>query len=94
MAKIVLDVNDKHLKTVTTILESLKAGLINNISSQNSKPTSSSLNDNKPNTGKYMSKKSYKMKLTKEVIKDEFMDTNPSSGKYLNANAYKAKLKK
>ena len=62
MAKITLEIEDKNIDTVMTILNSLKTGLIKNISSDSNKeqkplPSSSS---------KYLSKDAYKLKLNKK----------------------------
>ncbi len=85
MAKIILDISDKNLSTVLNILENLKAGLIQNIST-NSKIV----------TGKYMSNDTYKHKInTKKILEDEFISNKKiSTEKYLNPNEYKNRLKK
>lgn len=62
MAKVVLDVSDKDLNVVKTILENLKSGIIKSMSidsdNKNIKPV--------PNgTSKYLSKEAYKQKLKK-----------------------------
>lgn len=90
MAKIILDVNDKNIKTIMLILENLKPGLINNINNAQAKPISSSLDS----TNKYTSKDKYKKRLNNNVLEDEFLDKNTSRGKYLNPSSYKAKLTK
>ena len=94
MSKIILYVNDKHMSTVLTVLNSLKAGMINNIDTQDAKPVSSSLSSS--SGGKYLSKDKYKNKLSKKqpVLEDEFLSKkNTSTGKYLNTASYKSKLK-
>ena len=80
MSKIVLDIDDKNIDTVLTILNNLKSGLIKNIST----PTNSI-------NSRMQEKKLLKQQLTQE---DEFMSSSPSSGKYLSRSAYKNKLKK
>jgi len=62
MAKITLEIDDKNMDTVLTILNNLKTGLIKNISSDKSK-------EQKPlpsSTSKYLSKTAYKEKLNKK----------------------------
>lgn len=85
MAKITLDISDKNLTTVLNILENLKAGLIQNIST-----------NSKTAQGKYMSNDAYKQKTnTKKILEDEFISSkNVSTGKYINPNEYKNRLKK
>jgi hypothetical protein len=85
MAKITLDISDKNLSTVLNILENLKVGLIQNIST-----------NTKIAQGKYMSNDTYKQKVnTKKILEDEFISSkNVSTGKYLNPNEYKNRLKK
>ena len=80
MSKIVLDIDDKNIDTVLTILNNLKAGLIKNISA----PTNS------------INSRIQEKRLLKEQTKheDEFMSSSPSSGKYLSKAAYKNKLRK
>ncbi len=80
MSKIVLDVDDKNIDIVLTILNNLKTGMIKNISA----PTNS------------INSRIQEKKLVKEqqILKDEFMCSSPSTGKYLSRAAYKNKLKK
>lgn len=96
MAKITLDVDDKNLSTVLTILNNLKSGLINNldttISQKAAKPVSSSIASS--GQKKYLSKSQYKKKLNQPVLEDEFLATKTSTGKYLNSTDYKNRLKK
>lgn len=94
MAKITLNIDNKNLTTVLTILENLKKDLIKDISveSQNkTKPVSSSISNdiNK----KYLSKEKYKKRLNQKPKEDEFLVGSTSSGKYLSPNDYKRKLK-
>lgn len=75
MSKIVLDVDSKNMDTVLTILNSLKSGLIKNISTDktaHAKPISSSMKKkvieedefmSQPTTSKYLSRAGYKQKL-------------------------------
>jgi len=69
MGKITLDVDEKNLKTVLNILENLKDGLINDISTnrkyQAPKPVSSSINKSQktPTTSKYLNPNEYKKRL-------------------------------
>ena len=80
MSKIVLDVDDKNIDTVLTILNNLKVGLIKNISA----PTN---NINSRIQEKKLAKQQY-------ILEDEFITSTPSTGKYLSRNAYKNKLRK
>lgn len=62
MAKITLEIEDKNIDTVMTILNNLKMGLIKNISSninKEQKPLPSS-------SSKYLSTDAYKKKLFKK----------------------------
>ncbi|NVJ53325.1 MAG: hypothetical protein HWD90_06500 [Campylobacteraceae bacterium] len=70
MAKITLDIDEKNLKTVMNILDNLKDGLINNISTNRqynvAKPISSSIDkkaNTTPSTSKYLSPDEYKKRL-------------------------------
>jgi hypothetical protein len=59
MSQIILEVDDKNVEIVMTIINNLKAGLITKVSSDVKKPV-------KPiptNTNKYMSRDAYKSKL-------------------------------
>ena len=80
MSKIVLDIDEKNIDTVLTILNNLKAGLIKDISA----PTNS------------INSRIQEKRLAKEqhILKDEFMSSSPSTGKYLSKAAYKNKLRK
>ena len=80
MSKIVLDVDDKNIDIVLTILNNLKSGLIKEIST----------------SANNINSRIQKKRLLKEQSnqEDEFMSTSPSSGKYLSRTAYKNKLKK
>lgn len=77
MAKITLDVDSKNIDTVLIILNNLKSGLINNISSDK-KNISTSL-QNKKN-------------IKQQIVEDEFIKKTPSARKYLSSSAYKQKL--
>lgn len=82
MSKIILDVDDKNKEVVLLILKNLKAGLINNITSDLAKPVSSSLNNK------------YKAKVQeKKVLEDDFIDNKTSFSKY-SKTAYKQRLTK
>ncbi|RXK04411.1 hypothetical protein [Halarcobacter bivalviorum] len=70
MAKITLEVEEKNLKTVMTILDNLKDGLIKDISTNRQykaiKPVSSSLDKSTkklPQSNKYLSKEEFKKRL-------------------------------
>jgi hypothetical protein len=71
MSQIVLNVKDENIATVLSILENLKAGLIDNIeaSTVNNKrvryqPNNNAIiNENQRPTGKYASKTEYKNRL-------------------------------
>ena len=80
MSKIVLDVDDKNIDTVLTILNNLKSGLIKNISA----PTN--------NINSRMQAK--KLLKQQNIQEDEFMSSSPNTGKYLSRSDYKNKLKK
>ena len=80
MSKIVLDVDDKNIDTVLTILNNLKSGLIKNIST----PTNNI-------SSRMQAKKLLKQQTIQE---DEFMSSSPSTGKYLSKSEYKNKLRK
>lgn len=94
MAKITLDVDDKNLSTVLTILNNLKPGLIKNLdtkASQNAaKPVSSSIGV--AGQKKYLSKTKYKQKL-QHPKEDEFLAGKTSTGKYLSKDDFKNRLK-
>ena len=99
MAKITLDIDDKNLATILTILENLKTGLIKDLSvnkieltNKNVKPVSSSL-DNQ-NTKRYLSKEKYKQKINQKPPEDEFFVKATSGGRYLSPADFKNKLKK
>lgn len=80
MSKIILDIDEKNIDTVLTILNNLKSGLIKNISA----PTN--------NINSRMQAK--KVLKQQNIQEDEFMSSSPSTGKYLSRSAYKNKLKK
>jgi len=80
MNEIKLSVKDENLKTVLTILQNLKLGLISEIES-----------DSKRVGVKRASQ--YQPRLN-TIIKEENSGTADSSGKYLNASAFKNRLKK
>jgi len=82
MAKINLEVDDKNLSTVMTILKNLKIGLIKNIEI-----------DSKQVEHRYISKEKYKQKIQKKVLEDEFLAKTTSSSKYLSPAEFKKKLK-
>ncbi|WP_417333029.1 hypothetical protein [Halarcobacter sp.] len=70
MAKITLDIDEKNLKTVMNILDNLKDGLINNISTNRQyntvKPVSSSIDKTSkkaPSPNKYLSPSEFKNRL-------------------------------
>ncbi|WP_320036447.1 hypothetical protein [Halarcobacter sp.] len=83
MAKINIDVDDKNLTTVMTILKNLKSGLIKNINVE-------SKNNEKD---RYLSKEKYKQKVQKKVLEDEFLPKSTSTSKYLSPNEFKKRLK-
>jgi len=91
MAKITLDVEEKNLSTVLTILQNLKPGLIKNISQEQIKPVSSSIN--KQNNKRYLSKDAYKKKLNQNILEDEFLPKTTSASKYLSPQEFKNRLK-
>lgn len=94
MAKITLDIDDKNLSTVLSILKNLKSGLIKNIDTQtvkNIKPVSSSLSNSE--NKRYLSKDKYKEKLQQKPLEDDFMPKTRSSSKYLSKEKFKEKLK-
>jgi len=79
LSKIVLDVDNKDMDTVLTILNNLKSGLIKNISTDkkaHAKPISSSLQ---------------RKQVQKTVEEDEFM-SRPTTSKYMSRSSYKQKL--
>ena len=80
LSKITLDVDDRNIDTVLTILNNLKPGLIKNLST----------NANNINT-RLQAKKELKQQHIEE---DEFMSKTPSMGKYLSKSAFKNKLHK
>ncbi len=94
MAKITLDIEDKNLSTVLTILENLKSGLIKNIHTQGTlkktEPVSSSVNSTSKK--RYLSKEKYKQKLNQKPLEDGFLAGKTSTGKYLSPNDYKNRL--
>ncbi|RXJ88794.1 hypothetical protein CRV01_09215 [Arcobacter sp. CECT 8983] len=70
MAKITLDIDEKNLKTVMHILDNLKDGLINNISTnrqyKTAKPISSSIDRSaktSSSSNKYLSPSEFKKRL-------------------------------
>lgn len=72
MSKITLDVTEKNVETVMTILENLKSGLISDISVDNKKvkpktvytpPKNKVIKENSPVAGKYISPAAYKKRL-------------------------------
>ena len=79
MNKITLSVNDENVETVLTVLNNLKAGLINEIvTNGESIKRSPTQHQPKSNT----------------IIREEDSGTNDTSGKYSNAAAYKRRLKR
>jgi len=103
MSKITLDVDDKNLDTVMTVLNNLKAGLIQDISVSKMnkiKPVKSSLDKietqatQQVNANKYLSKSKYKQKINQKPEEDEFLPKTTATGKYLSKDAYKKKLQK
>lgn len=80
MSKITLDIEERNIETVLTILNNLKPGLIQNMSYSN--------NDIK---SRMQAKKVIKQEKVEE---DEFFSKTPSSGKYLSKSAFKNKLQK
>ena len=80
MSKITLDIDDKNIDTILTILNNLKPGLIKNLST-----SASSINS------RIQAKKVLK---GQNIEEDEFMSKTPSMGKYLSKSAYKNKLHK
>ncbi len=77
MAKITLEVDSKNIDTVLIILNNLKNGLINNIST-----------DKKNISASVQTKKHIK----NQVLEDEFIQKTPATGKYLSKSAYKERL--
>jgi len=80
LSKIILDIDDKNIDTVLTILNNLKTGLIKNISA----PTN--------NINTRIQEK--KIARQKNILEDEFISSPPSTGKYLSRSDYKNKIKK
>ena len=80
LSRITLDIDDKNIEIVLTILNSLKPGLIKNLST-----SASNINS------RLQAKKTLKQQNIEE---DEFMTKTPSMGKYLSKSAYKNKLHK
>jgi len=103
MSKIVLDIDDKNLPVVLSILENLKDGLIQNITVNNAKinikPVKSSLDNIETQSkqpaqqNKYLSKSKYKQKMNQRPEEDEFLPKTTSTGKYLSKDDFKNKLK-
>jgi len=103
MSKIVLDIDDKNLPVVLSILENLKVGLIQNITVNNTKtnikPVKSSLDkietqsNQQTHQNKYLSKSKYKQKINQKPEEDEFLPKTTSTGKYLSKADFKNKLK-
>lgn len=80
LSKIILDVEDRNIETVLTILNNLKPGLIKNLST---------------NTNNLNSRLQAKKVLKQQIIEeDEFISNTPSMGKYLSKSGYKNKLYK
>jgi len=77
MNKIILNVDNKNLEIVMTILENLKDGLIEEIHTDVTKKTKHTQYQPKANT----------------IIREENSGTNDTSGKYANANTYRERLK-
>ena len=77
LAKITLDIDNKDIDTVLLILNNLKSGLINNITTDKKNITSSNIN---------------KKNIKKQILEDDFIPKPVSNGKYLSSNAYKQKL--
>jgi len=80
LSKITLDVDDKNMQTVLTILNNLKPGLIKILSS-----SSNNIN------ARMQEKKALKQQNIEE---DEFMSKTPSTGKYLSKSDFKNRLRK
>lgn len=94
MAKISLDVDDRNLPTILTILENLKTGIIKNIKVEKEnkiKPISSSISSDSDK--RYLSKEKYKQKLQQKVVEDEFLPKTTSTSKYLSKEEFKKRLK-
>ncbi|WP_419770264.1 MAG: hypothetical protein ACNI3C_00275 [Candidatus Marinarcus sp.] len=85
MSKVILDVNEKELTTVLTILKSLKTGMIKNISVDKEQ---SSLK-NKISTNKYLSKNDYNDKLNSTNVANKV-----SGSRYLSPQEFKERLNK
>ena len=79
MNKVTLSVDEENLKTVLTVLNNLKTGLIKNIEINGK----ASIVRTPP----------YKPK-TKTIMKDDDFTANDSSGKYVNPAAYKQRFKR
>ena len=78
LSKITLDIDDRNIETVLTILNNLKPGLIKNLST------------NASNINSRMQVKKMQKQVSQE---DEFMEA-PSKSKYLSRSAFKNKLQK
>ena len=78
MNEIRLSVEDENIEVVINILNNLKDGLINKISSDA--------------TVKKSHHTQYKPK-TNTIVREENSGTNDTSGKYASANAYRQRLK-
>ncbi|WP_321468453.1 hypothetical protein [Halarcobacter sp.] len=83
MAKINIQIDDKNLSTVMTILKNLKTGLIKNIEVEGK----NNLKD------RYISTEKYKQKIEKKVLEDEFLPKTTSTSKYLSPDEFKKRLK-
>ncbi|WP_321314533.1 hypothetical protein [Halarcobacter sp.] len=83
MAKINIQIDDKNLSTVMTILKNLKTGLIKNIEVEGK----NNLKD------RYLSTEKYKQKIEKKVLEDEFLPKTTSTSKYLSPDEFKKRLK-
>ena len=79
MNEIKLSVDDKNLQTVLTVLDNLKAGLIEEIQTNGKSSTIKST--------RYQPK-------TNTIIREEESGTADRSGKYVNPAVYKQRLKK
>jgi len=79
MNEIKLIVDDKNLAVVTTILNNLQDGLINNIEVNGKSSTQ--------RTSQYKAR-------TNTIIREEESGTNDKTGKYANPATYKNRLKK
>jgi len=80
MNEIKLSVKDENMQVILTILQNLKQGLIEDITTSN-QPVKAERNT------QYQPK-------TKTIIREEDSGTADTSGKYMNPTSYKQRLKR